>query len=98
MGEVIEFRGVSNKGEDEGGSLSGDAFCMACDHEWVATAPSGTVWLECPSCHTHRATFRFHCDVPNGTLVRECDCGNQLFYLTLQGHLCPNCGIYQQYD
>ena len=30
--------------------ISGDARCLACKHEWVAVAPIGTIWLECPAC------------------------------------------------
>lgn len=26
------------------------------------------------------------------------DCGNQLFYLTQEGHLYANCGTYQRYE
>jgi exosome complex RNA-binding protein Csl4 len=26
------------------------------------------------------------------------ECGNQLFYIRPEGHMCPNCGIYQSYD
>jgi hypothetical protein len=30
-------------------------------------------------------------------MIRECNCGNRLFYLTPDGHMCANCGIYQGY-
>lgn len=32
-----------------------------------------------------------------GTSVRECDCGNRLFFITPEGHMCANCGTYQRY-
>lgn len=78
--------------------VTGEAFCLQCDHWWVAVAEVGTTRLECPECHAMKGLFAFECVPAEGTLVRECDCGNQLFYLTQEGHLCPNCGVYQQYD
>ena len=76
---------------------SGAAFCIECGHEWVAVAPTGTTQLECPSCRTHKGKWKFEFMPAEGALVRECDCGNQLFYLTPEGHMCANCGIYQGY-
>ena len=61
----------------------GAAFCLGCNHTWEATAPVGVT--------------RFEFAPSPGQLVRECGCGNQLFYLTPEGHLCANCGIYQSY-
>lgn len=75
----------------------GEAFCVACGTTWRAVAPVGTVDLECPECHTHKGKWKFAFYPNPDQLVRECNCGNQLFYLTPDGHLCANCGIYQQY-
>ena len=76
----------------------GEAFCLQCGHEWYAVAPTGVTRLQCPECKTMKGLFRFeHCP-KEGNLVRECNCGNQLFYLTPEGHMCANCGIYQRYD
>jgi hypothetical protein len=77
---------------------TGEAFCYQCKHEWIAVAPVGTVQLECPNCLTMKGLFKFGFNVSDGELVRECNCGNQLFYLTPDGHLCANCGTYQEYD
>ena len=77
---------------------TGDAFCVQCDHSWIAVAPVGTTQLECPECHTMKGLWKFPFAPEKGTMVRECHCGNQLFYLTTEGHLCTNCGTYQQYD
>jgi hypothetical protein len=76
---------------------AGETFCIACDHRWAATAPTGTVDLECPNCHTMKGKFRFEFKPSEGQLVRECRCSNQLFYITPDGHMCANCGIYQRY-
>lgn len=37
--------------------LSGAAVCLACKHEWVAVAPVGTVWMECPACSIERGRY-----------------------------------------
>lgn len=76
---------------------TGMAFCIQCGYEWVAVAPTGTVDLECPECHTHKGKWKFEFAPAEGTMVRECNCGNRLFYLTTEGHLCANCGTYQSY-
>lgn len=78
---------------------SGPAFCLQCAHEWEAVAETGAVQLECPSCKTMKGLFKYPSFFGSpDTLIRTCGCGNQLFYITPQGHLCPNCGIYQSYD
>lgn len=77
--------------------MRGEAFCIACDHTWQGVALTGTVHLECPSCRTMKGRFRFECMPGPGQLVSECACGNQLFYLTPDGHLCANCGVYRRY-
>lgn len=75
----------------------GQAFCMACQHEWEAVVPMGTTDLECPGCHTMKGRLRFEYYPPEGEKIRVCNCGNSYFYLTEVGHLCANCGIYQTY-
>lgn len=73
---------------------SGEAFCMTCDHNWVAVAPVGTVDLECPACHSMKGKFKFH-----HLRVEDdhwtCNCGNQFFHVTKKGTYCPNCGEWQ---
>lgn len=75
----------------------GQAFCIDCGNTWAAAAPTGTVALECPGCHTMKGKWKFEFYPNEDQKVRECGCGNQLFYLTPDGHLCANCGIYQRY-
>lgn len=70
---------------------------MQCDHSWQGVAPVGAVELQCPKCKTLKGRFIGAC-VPDEVDVRECNCGNQLFYLTREGHMCANCGTYQFYD
>ena len=78
--------------------MSGKAHCIQCDHVWGAVAPVGTVFLECPECKTQKGRFVGHCAPDDGVEFRECNCGNQLFYLTREGHMCANCGTYQFYE
>lgn len=75
----------------------GEAFCIGCGHTWQAVAPTGTTQLECPQCSALKGHWKFEFAPPPGTEVRECLCSNQLFYLTREGHMCANCGVYQRY-
>lgn len=76
---------------------AGEAFCIGCGHTWTAVAPTGTLAFECPQCRSTKGKWKFEFYPSEGQQVRECQCGNQLFYLTPEGHLCANCGIYQRY-
>lgn len=74
--------------------MSGKARCLDCKHEWIAVAPIGTRWLECPVCTLTRGRYvaQAERDVPHW----HCNCGNDLFYATQDGVYCPNCGEWQQ--
>lgn len=76
---------------------SGQAFCFACKHEWVGVVPTGVTEFECPSCGTMKGRWKFEFAPSGDQEVRVCGCSNQLFYLTREGHMCANCGIYQRY-
>lgn len=78
-------------------TASGEAFCINCKHEWIAVCPTGTVQLECPKCLTMKGLFKYPFSPQPGSLIRVCNCGNELFYITPEGHMCANCGIYQSY-
>lgn len=78
--------------------MAGNALCIQCGHRWAAAAPVGTESLECPACHTDKGAFVGMCAPEADTEIRECACGNQLFFLTRQGHMCAKCGTYQEYD
>lgn len=90
---VLEFK----KPEPHVPHGTGMALCIACLHEWMAVAPTGTIALECPSCHLHKGRWKFDFYPNEGQMVRSCNCGNQLFYLTPNGHMCANCGTLQEY-
>lgn len=90
MGEVVDFRPQQYG--------AGEAFCLACGHVWAAVVPTGTTAFECPACNRHTGHWKFEFyPGEQDQFVRQCNCGNQLFYLTPEGHLCANCGIYQRY-
>lgn len=77
--------------------LEGVAKCLACQHEWEAMVPIGSVWLICPKCKLERGRFIYH-------MMREeyqhwsCTCGNDLFYITRDGEYCPNCAKWRVDD
>ena len=75
---------------------TGEAFCLGCNHEWVAVAPIGLDTFECPECHTMKGRFKFEYSPPAG-ITWTCGCTNQLFNVTKEGIFCPNCGIYQEF-
>jgi hypothetical protein len=93
---VVKFYKKDDKPVHEQ-TAAGEAFCLQCRHEWVQVAPTGTTRFECPKCLTMKGLFKFEHGPNDNELRRECHCGNQLFYLTPEGHMCANCGIYQSY-
>lgn len=92
MAEILEFKRLST--EQHG---VGEAVCMACGHEWAAAVPTGVEWFECPECKTHKGHWKYSFYPSVGDMVRVCNCKNDLFYITPEGHMCANCGIYQRY-
>ena len=78
--------------EKEYPHLSGKAFCSACDHDWEAVAPVGTVLLECPSCGTNKGRFLEFC-LPENDVYWECKCGCCAFVVLSNSYMCSNCGI-----
>ena len=79
-------------------NMQGSAYCMGCKHTWQAVAPVGTTDLQCPECQSMKGRFVNGCAPEDHIEVRECNCGNQLFWLTREGHMCANCGTYQEYE
>lgn len=75
--------------------LSGFCRCLACKHQWVGVAPVGVVWLECPSCSLERG--RFISQAERNEPHWHCHCGNDLFFVSMQGPYCPNCGTAQKF-
>lgn len=90
MNNILEFKANKQYG-------IGEAFCIACKHEWAVEVETGTVQIECPNCKAFKGRLKFEYKPAVGQFLRECGCGNQLFYLTPDGHMCANCGTYQSY-
>ena len=86
------------KPEQEERWFEGKAFCISCKHEWMAVAEPGSTPFECPNCSAVKGHWKYECTPHKDTLIRVCQCGNEYFLLTPEGHFCPNCGIYQIYD
>jgi hypothetical protein len=79
--------------------LAGGARCLACQHEWEASAPVGTWQLECPSCGLMKGMFRYPIGAMEGDSVFVCNCGCEAliaYYRKGQFRLqCMNCGEHQ---
>lgn len=101
MSNVVPFPSRAPAPEPEPEEIEqnavGDAFCISCDHKWTAMVPTGTLAFECPGCHRHTGKFVYEFYPAPPTEIRVCNCGNELFYLTREGHMCANCGTYQRY-
>lgn len=87
MGEVVDIN--IHKSSP---TLSGEAICLCCKHEWVAVVPAGTIGLECPECSTLKGVMKYPCSPANGG-IWMCECGNYLMYMTPNGVFCHVCGI-----
>lgn len=70
--------------------LAGEAICTICRAQWVAVAPVGTVWLDCPQCGASRGVMRF--PVEDDAEHHHCACGGHLFAVTAARAYCPSCG------
>ncbi len=88
MGKLISLKKFQ---EENTPHLSGKARCIACAHEWIAVAPIGEIWLECPARHGGRGIFKEHVDLGGRHYV--CLCGNYLWAIhETHGLYCPSCG------
>lgn len=71
--------------------MSGEAVCANCQATWVAVAPIGSTWMECPECHCMKGNFT-HPSLRKEDLY-TCRCGCDVFRMTQYGTYCVNCGI-----
>ncbi len=90
MAEVLDLDEERSK---RAAHPAGQAHCIACGRRWVAAAPAGTVWLDCPDCKTRKGLFDF--PILRNGLYWVCQCGNDLFHVMPDGYYCPNCGARQ---
>jgi hypothetical protein len=97
MSTVVDFKRPHRQKPEDGWS-SGEAVCIACKKRWVAVAPVGVRWLECPSCGANKGIFSNPFGAQEGDSVFICNhCGGEaltayyhdnLFYLR-----CMGCGV-----
>jgi DNA-directed RNA polymerase subunit RPC12/RpoP len=85
-----EWRETSGDEEVTGGVL-----CANCGHRWTHTAQVGTRRIACPECSLHTGLWV-------NTLVRDdrheaCNCGHDVFRITLKGIYCILCGDWFMY-
>lgn len=80
---------------------SGPARCVACRHDWVAVAPAGEDWLECPACGLMKGRARHPFAAAEGDRQLVCNCGCDVMYAGLRRGFsspylrCVNCGADQ---
>lgn len=86
--DLSEYR----KSHERGAWVSGTARCLDCGHQWVAVCHEKTRWLECPECKAEKGRLIYPFVPPEGVKSYSCGCGNDLFIITEEGPLCPNCG------
>ena len=72
--------------------MTGDAKCLSCGHAWQAVAPVGTVGIECPSCALFKGVF-VNPAAHSSEMHFRCNCGSEVFCLTIARVYCPNCGL-----
>jgi hypothetical protein len=92
MAEILKFPG----NEDGAPHTAGPWVCLSCEHEWVAVAPTGTDYGECPSCHLMKGVKIGLC-LPETTFV--CKCGGMFFAGATSGLICIACGtVHNPFD
>jgi DNA-directed RNA polymerase subunit RPC12/RpoP len=100
MGDVVELgkkKALGSANDDTSQWATGPARCMDCKHEWIAVAPAGTRFFECPSCASGKGFFKHPFYPEEDTYSWACNCGNDLFFVQTDGILCPGCGTLQSF-
>lgn len=85
---------ISKAREARNPQRTGIARCIGCKHEWVATAPVGAPYVDCPECEAKMGRFIAPALLqPDEARVQCSLCGSQLFMVTAQLVLhCVSCG------
>lgn len=82
--------------DDHRPHLTGEATCLSCDFKWVSAAPLGTSELKCPSCKTYKGVF---IGTARPEVVWRCaPCGNEHWYITMEGFCCSRCGNHNDFS
>lgn len=96
MTEIIDFKKAKEEREPH---ISGQLYCMACNHDWTAVWKPGTQEFECPQCNSMKGRSKYDIMPAPGSQVWTCmTCDNQLFNLLADRVHCPNCGNAWGYE
>lgn len=96
MTEIIDFNKAKKKREPH---ISGELYCMACNHGWTAVWQPGTTEFECPECKAMRGRSKFDVAPAPGSVTWTCThCDNQMFNLLPDRIHCPGCGMQWSYE
>lgn len=77
--------------------MTGEVRCLTCKHAWVAVAPIGTSWMDCPECGHHNATW-YAKTVKDGAHW-VCNCGCMVFHISpIWQVYCAYCGLHQEVE
>lgn len=76
---------------------TGTAYCVGCRNEWVAVAPMGVMWVDCPACGLPKGTPKHPFGADVGDRVLTCDiCGSEALTAYYRGDAfyarCMGCG------
>lgn len=70
--------------------------CIGCQHEWEGVAPTGHMWVDCPSCGLPKGTPKYPFGAAPDDLLFQCNCGGEALtaYFRNGGFRlrCMNCG------
>jgi hypothetical protein len=89
MGDLVELS--SYRAHEP--MMRGPAKCLHCKHEWEAVVPGGVFrGHECPSCGLFKGTMIGLAEPQLGESRYVCSCGNDLYYIMLDGYMCALCG------
>lgn len=79
-------------------SLSGEARCLRCNHEWPCDTPPGVVAeIECPECGREAGVLNATVAPDSDTPLWICHCGSDVYRVLVDGVLCIACGVKTPY-
>lgn len=94
MAEIVSLAKFK---EENSPHWAGAAKCVSCKHEWVAVAPLGTEWIECPECGLERGHAYHAFGAEAGDSLFQCNCGCEALTAYYRAgrfrFQCMNCGV-----
>lgn len=93
MGEVVSLQEWK---EENRPHWTGPCVCIECRKEFVAVAPMGVLWVECPDCGLTKGHPKHPFSCREGEALFVCGCGSEAltaFFRSGQLHImCMACG------